>query len=78
MLRFELSGEQWLRLLEESDAEELYAVVEANRDYLARWMPWATGQTLEDTSALLGVRANSSRVTMGFKQQSYRMIILSE
>jgi len=24
-------------------------VVEANRDHLARWMPWAAGQTLEDT-----------------------------
>jgi ribosomal-protein-serine acetyltransferase len=38
-----------LRPLEESDAEELYALVDANREYLARWMPWAAGQTLADT-----------------------------
>ena len=45
----ELADGRWLCLLEESDAQELYAVVEANRDHLARWMPWAAGQTLEDT-----------------------------
>ena len=48
-LRIELFGGCWLRPFEESDAEELYALVVANRDYLARWMPWAAGQTLEDT-----------------------------
>lgn len=38
-----------LRLLEESDAQELHALVEANRAYLARWLPWAAGQTFDDT-----------------------------
>ena len=38
-----------LRLLEEADASELYAVVDDNREYLARWMPWAANQTLEAT-----------------------------
>ncbi|HWY19393.1 MAG TPA: GNAT family protein [Solirubrobacteraceae bacterium] len=47
--RIEVADGRWLRLLEESDAQELYAVVEANRDNLTRWMPWAAGQTLEDT-----------------------------
>ena len=42
----ELPSGCWLRLLEEADAPELHAVVEANRDHLARWMPWAAGQTL--------------------------------
>jgi ribosomal-protein-serine acetyltransferase len=42
-----------LRLLEESDAGELHAVIDANRAQLARWMPWAAGQTLEDTSAFI-------------------------
>lgn len=40
-------------LLEESDAQELQAVVEANRDHLARWMPWAGSQTLADTLAFI-------------------------
>ncbi len=38
-----------LRLLEESDADELYALIDTNRAYLSRWMPWAGGQDLEDT-----------------------------
>ena len=38
-----------LRLLEEADAGELYALVDQNRDYLAEWMSWAAGQTLEGT-----------------------------
>jgi ribosomal-protein-serine acetyltransferase len=38
-----------LRALEESDADELYALIDANRSYLARWLPWAAGQTREST-----------------------------
>lgn len=34
-----------LRLFEERDANELAGVVEANRDYLARWLPWAASNT---------------------------------
>ena len=45
MLRFDLPGECHLRLLEEADADELYALVDVNRDHLAPWMPWAPGQT---------------------------------
>ena len=29
-----------LEILKEEDAGELFAVVDANRDYLRRWMPW--------------------------------------
>jgi ribosomal-protein-serine acetyltransferase len=36
-----------LRRLEESDADELYGLIEANREYLARWLPWAAGLTFE-------------------------------
>jgi ribosomal-protein-serine acetyltransferase len=49
----QLSRNRWLRLLDDSDAEELYALVAANREYLARWLPWAAGQTPEDTSAFI-------------------------
>jgi ribosomal-protein-serine acetyltransferase len=38
-----------LRLLEETDAHELHGLIEANRPYLARWLPWAAGQTFDDT-----------------------------
>lgn len=53
MLRFSLDHNRHLRLLEEVDAEELYGVVEVNRAYLARWMPWAEKQTLDGTVAFI-------------------------
>lgn len=49
MSRIELSETTHLRLLEESDAGELHALIEANRDHLARWLPWAAGQSPSDT-----------------------------
>ncbi|HEY7829729.1 MAG TPA: GNAT family protein [Solirubrobacteraceae bacterium] len=53
MPRFEISGSHRLRLLEESDAKELHALIDANRAYLARWMPWAQEQTAEQTLAFI-------------------------
>jgi ribosomal-protein-serine acetyltransferase len=47
--RLALPGDRELRLLEESDAEELHALIEANRDHLSRWLPWAAYQTREQT-----------------------------
>jgi ribosomal-protein-serine acetyltransferase len=54
MFRFTLSDARELRVLEESDAAELYAVIEANRAHLAQWLPWASGQTLDATRAFIG------------------------
>jgi nicotinamidase-related amidase/RimJ/RimL family protein N-acetyltransferase len=53
MCRIEFTDRRWLRLLEESDAQELHSVIEVNRDRLARWMPWAAGQSFEDTLAFV-------------------------
>ena len=44
-----LSETTHLRLLEEADAPELYALIEANRGRLEPWLPWAADQTREDT-----------------------------
>jgi ribosomal-protein-serine acetyltransferase len=52
-MRLQVSDDCYLRLLEESDAEELYRLVDANRPYLAEWMPWAADQTLEGTAAFI-------------------------
>jgi len=30
-----------------ADADEMFALIEANRTYLARWLPWAPDHTLE-------------------------------
>jgi ribosomal-protein-serine acetyltransferase len=40
MLRRELPGGYGLRLLEESDAQELYDLIDANREHLLPWMAW--------------------------------------
>ena len=37
-----------LRLLEEADAEELFALVDANRAYLREWLPWLDQNTEVD------------------------------
>ncbi len=42
-----------LRPLETEDAPELYALIEANREHLARWMPWAAGQDLAGTERFI-------------------------
>jgi ribosomal-protein-serine acetyltransferase len=52
-VRFQLPGPHQLRILEESDAEELYEVIDVNRARLARWMVWAEPQTREQTLAFI-------------------------
>jgi ribosomal-protein-serine acetyltransferase len=42
-----------VRPLETEDASELYALIEANRDHLARWLPWAAGQDLQGTERFI-------------------------
>lgn len=49
MLTTRLTDHAHLRLLEEHDAAELHALIDRNRDYLARWMPWARGHTAAAT-----------------------------
>jgi ribosomal-protein-serine acetyltransferase len=51
--RVDLAGDRYLRLLEEPDAVEVYALIEANREHLARWLPWAGQQTFEATMAFI-------------------------
>ena len=40
MLRHELPNGYALRLLEEGDADELIALIDANREHLGRWIRW--------------------------------------
>jgi len=39
--------------LESGDAVELQALITANREYLAAWLPWAAAQTDADTLAFI-------------------------
>ncbi len=45
-----------LRALEDADAEELFALIDANRAYLAHWMPFV-GQTRGVADSLAFIRA---------------------
>ncbi len=50
MTRFGIDGEAELRLLKEQHAEELFALMNLNREYLQQWLPWlGTHTSLEDT-----------------------------
>ena len=49
-----VGGEVELELLDETHAEELFALVDANRAYLRRWLPWLDQNTeVEHTRAFL-------------------------
>lgn len=61
MLTHELATGARLRLPEEADADALHAVVEANREHLARWLPWAAAQTADGT--LEWIRTARRRLT---------------
>lgn len=65
--RARLSAHVRLRLLETSDAEELYAVIEANRSHLAEFLPWAEGQTLAGTRAFIDVTRKQLADDNGFQ-----------
>ncbi len=51
MAPMELEIDEHLRLrsLRRADAEAIYALVDADRERLAEWMPWAAAQTLAAT-----------------------------
>lgn len=48
-MRLSISQSSCLRLLDENDAQELHRLIEANSAYLARWLPWAARQSVDDT-----------------------------
>lgn len=45
----QIADDSYLRLLMEADARELHELIEANRDRLSPWLPWAADQTIDDT-----------------------------
>jgi len=53
VLRFELRSGCYLRLFEESDAEELERVIAASRAYLAEWLDWANAEGTEEWLAFI-------------------------
>ena len=61
MLRRGLPGGYALRLLEESDADELFALIDANREHLGPWMPWVQSDR-EPADVLPFIRATRKQI----------------
>ncbi|MGH2974432.1 MAG: GNAT family N-acetyltransferase [Solirubrobacterales bacterium] len=57
----------YARLLDEADAMELHRVIEENRAYLAPWLPWAAGQTFDDTLDFIRGTRSQARENEGFQ-----------
>lgn len=55
-----------LRLLLEADTEELHALVDKNRAYLAPWLTWATTQTFDDTLEFIHSNERQVAANEGF------------
>ena len=54
MFAFRLSGELSLELLDLRHAEELFQLVDANREHLRAWLPWVDStRSTDDTSAFI-------------------------
>jgi ribosomal-protein-serine acetyltransferase len=66
-LSFSIGEDRTVRQLEEADAEELYEVVAANREYLSEWLPWPPMQTLEITREFIVRSRTQSPENQGFQ-----------
>jgi len=64
---FELTDTCHLRLLQESDIDEVHALVEANRAYLSAWLPWAATQERSDTARFIESTRKQLRDNDGFQ-----------
>ena len=68
MVEFPVFDDVRLRLLEESDVDELHALIVDNRNHLARWLAWAEAQTREDTEAFVRRTGAQVEADDGFQQ----------
>jgi ribosomal-protein-serine acetyltransferase len=66
MFTHRIDDDRWLRMPEDSDAEELYELTAGNREMLAEWMPWAAGATLDTTREFIHSRRLAFAANGGF------------
>jgi ribosomal-protein-serine acetyltransferase len=65
--QLQIADDSYLRLLEEADARGLHELIETNRTHLAPWLPWAAGQTFEDTLDFIRGARSQARENEGFQ-----------
>jgi ribosomal-protein-serine acetyltransferase len=63
----QITDGSYLRLLREADAQELHALIEANRAHLVRWLPWAEGQGFDETLDFIGKTRSQASENNGFQ-----------
>lgn len=63
-LIFRIDEELELRLWEPRHAEELFAVIDANREHIGRWLPWCTPQYAIDDARTF-IRQNLESLAAG-------------
>jgi len=73
VLRFELTDDRSMRLLDGSDAEELYELIDANRAHLSLWMPFVS-QTRGAADSLAFIRSARRQVA---ENRGMQMAILA-
>jgi len=72
MFRIVVGDDLEMRLLEERDAEQLFALTEENRAYLRQWLPW-----LDDTTRLADTRAFIRSALQQFADENgFQVVIL--
>ncbi len=66
--RIRVDDDVELRLVEESDAEEIFRYTDANREYLREWLPWVDGTwSSADTRAFVLRSLEQVRLSDGFQ-----------
>ncbi|MEM0911680.1 MAG: hypothetical protein AAGJ37_11930 [Pseudomonadota bacterium] len=54
MISFAIDNNVQLKMLELSEAQALYSLVDSNRDYLRQWLPWLDFNTsVRDSEAFV-------------------------
>ena len=57
-----------LKILEPEDADVLFALVDSNRSYLRRWLPWVdTNTTLENSKLFIQSTKEQHELNLGFQ-----------
>ena len=53
-MRLDINPEAYIRQLHSSDAQRIFDLVDQNREYLSKWLPWVEGtRSVDDSKAFL-------------------------
>ncbi len=67
MITLRIDDDLYLRQLSEADAKPLFAVIDANRQYLRQWLPWLdTSRSPDDTLAFIRMALDQFANNDGF------------